>query len=89
MGYSAQAMVRYMPDPGTSLGLGVTQFWGGETSVDEIDSHDALRTTRLRLTAAKFVTKADQVQIQLGTDLSVRNGTKDSLLVGLRYAHIF
>ncbi|MFM0060219.1 transporter [Paraburkholderia phytofirmans] len=89
MSYSAQAMVRYMPDLGTSFGLGVTQFWGGETSVDGIDSHDALRTTRMRVTASKFVTKADQVQIQLGTDLSVRNGSKDSLLVGLRYAHIF
>ncbi|PRY03338.1 hypothetical protein B0G73_116197 [Paraburkholderia sp. BL25I1N1] len=89
MSYSAQAMVRYMPDPGTSIGLGVTQFWGGETSVDGIDNHDALRTTRMRVTASKFVTKADQVQIQLGTDLSVRNGPKDSLLAGLRYAHIF
>ncbi|MBW4960151.1 transporter, partial [Klebsiella pneumoniae] len=62
---------------------------GGETSVDGADNNDALRTTRLRITAAKFVTKADQVQIQLGTDLSVRNGPKNSLLAGLRYAHIF
>ncbi|MBR8224746.1 transporter [Burkholderia ambifaria] len=89
MSYSAQAMVRYMPDPGTSLGLGITQFWGGETRVDGVDGHDALRTTRMRLTASKFVTKADQVQVQLGTDLSVRNGPKNSVLVGLRYAHIF
>ncbi|MGK8194277.1 transporter [Burkholderia cepacia] len=89
MSYSAQAMVRYMPDPGTSLGIGVTQLWGGETSVDGTDNNDALRTTRLRITAAKFVTKADQVQIQLGTDLSVRNGPKNSVLAGLRYAHIF
>ncbi|WP_175913307.1 transporter [Burkholderia metallica] len=89
MSYSAQAMVRYMPDPGTSFGIGVTQFWGGATSVDGVDNHDALRTTRMRLTASKFVTKADQVQIQLGTDLSVHNGPRDSVLVGLRYAHIF
>ncbi len=89
MSYSAQAMIRYMPDPGTSFGLGVTQFWGGETSIDGVGNHDALRTTRLRLTASKFVTKVDQVQVQLGTDLSVRNGVKDSVLIGLRYAHIF
>ncbi|RDJ99701.1 transporter [Paraburkholderia lacunae] len=89
MSYSAQAMVRYMPDPGTSIGLGVTQFWGGETSVDGVGNNDALRTTRMRLTAAKFVTSADQVQLQLGTDLSVRNGPKNNVLVGLRYAHIF
>lgn len=87
--YSAQAMVRYMPDPGTSIGLGITQLWGGETSVDGISNNDAQRTTRLRLTAAKFVTKTDQVQIQAGTDLSVRNGTRNSLLLGARYAHIF
>jgi hypothetical protein len=43
----------------------------------------------MRVTASKFVTKVDQVQIQLGTDLSVRNGPRDSLIVGLRYAHIF
>ncbi|AUS41950.1 transporter [Ralstonia nicotianae] len=87
--YSAQAMVRYMPDPGTSIGLGITQLWGGQTSVDGVSNNDAQRTTRLRLTAAKFVTKADQVQIQAGTDLSVRNGTRNSLLLGARYAHIF
>ncbi|MBW0448300.1 transporter [bacterium M00.F.Ca.ET.228.01.1.1] len=89
MSYSAQAMVRYMPDPGTSIGLGLTQLWGGQTSVDGVGNNDALRTTRMRLTASKFVTRADQVQIQLGTDLSVKNGPKDSVLVGLRYAHIF
>ncbi|AXF25777.1 transporter [Burkholderia pyrrocinia] len=89
MSYSAQAMVRYMPDPGTSLGIGITQLWGGATSVDGVANNDALRTTRMRITAAKFVTKTDQVQIQLGTDLSVHNGPKNSVLVGLRYAHIF
>ncbi|GAB3626184.1 hypothetical protein PTE30175_00819 [Pandoraea terrae] len=89
MSYSAQAMVRYMPDPGTSIGLGVTQIWGGETSVAGVSNNDAQRTTRLRLTASKFVTSRDQVQLQLGTDLTVKNGPKNSILAGLRYVHVF
>ena len=77
-----------MPDPGTSLGIGITNSGA-------VKRASTARTTTTRcarrawITAAKFVTKADQVQIQLGTDLSVRNGPKNSLLAGLRYAHIF
>lgn len=89
MSYSAQVMVRYMPDPGTSIGLGVTQLWGGETSVDGVSNNDAQRTTRLRLTASKFVTSRDQMQLQLGTDLSVKNGPENRILAGLRYVHVF
>lgn len=88
MSYSAQVMLRYMPAPGTQLAVGVTQFWGGQTSVNDISNNDAMNTTRLRLTASKFITPKDQLQLQVGTDLHVSNGARNSLLVGLRYAHV-
>lgn len=46
-------------------------------------------TTNVRLTATKFVTPTDQVQLQLGKDLSVDNGTREDFRMNLRYAHIF
>lgn len=87
--YAAQIMGRYMPDATTTFGLGFGRTWGGETQVAGINQDDRLGTTNVRLTATKFVTPKDQLQMQLGRDLSVENGAREDLRMNLRYAHIF
>ncbi|WP_342245924.1 transporter [Pseudomonas sp. OTU5201] len=87
--YAAQLMGRYMPDPATSLGVGFGQTWGGEAEVDGVDLDNAMRTTNFRLTATRFFTPTDQLQIQLGRDLSVENGPREDFRMNLRYARVF
>jgi hypothetical protein len=87
--YAAQIMGRYMPDATTTFGLGFGRTWGGETQVSSIGQNDQMGTTNVRLTATKFVTAKDQLQIQLGRDLSVENGAREDFRMNLRYAHIF
>jgi hypothetical protein len=82
-------MGRYMPDPATSLGVGFGQTWGGEVEVDGADLDDAMRTTNFRLTATRFFTPKDQLQLQLGRDLSVENGPREDFRMNLRYARVF
>ncbi|MCX2887745.1 MULTISPECIES: transporter [Pseudomonas] len=87
--YAAQIMGRYMPDATTTFGLGFGHSWGGETHVADVAQDDRLGTTNVRLTATKFVTPKDQLQLQLGRDLSVENGAREDFRMNLRYAHIF
>lgn len=87
--YAVQLMGRYMPDPGTSFGLGFGHSWGGETQVAGVAQDNRQRTTNVRLTATKFVTPKDQLQLQLGRDLSVDNGSRENFRMNLRYARVF
>ncbi|PPK39051.1 phenol degradation protein meta [Pseudomonas laurylsulfatiphila] len=87
--YAAQLMGRYMPDPATSLGVGFGQTWGGEAEIDGADLDSAMRTTNFRLTATRFFTPKDQLQLQLGRDLSVENGPREDFRMNLRYARVF
>lgn len=87
--YTAQIMGRYMPDTTTSFGIGFGHNWGGETTIDGVAQDNKQKTTNIRFTAAKFVTPKDQVQIQLGRDLSVENGAKEDFRMNLRYARVF
>ena len=82
-------MGRYMPDATTTFGIGLGRTWGGETNIEHVNQDNELGTTNLRLTATKFVSPTDQVQLQLGKDLSVDNGTREDFRMNLRYAHIF
>lgn len=87
--YAAQLMGRYIIDPGTSLAVGVGHSWGGENRVDGTAQDDRGETTNFRVTAAKFFTAQDQLQIQLGRDLVVENGPKENFRLNLRYARVF
>jgi hypothetical protein len=87
--YAAQIMGRYMPDATTTFGLGFGHTWGGETHVAGVAQDDPQGTTNVRLTATKFVTATDQLQLQLGRDLSVETGPREDWRMNLRYAHIF
>lgn len=87
--YAAQIIGRYMPNATTTFGLGFGRTWGGETQVAGINQDDRQGTTNVRLTATQFVTAKDQLQMQLGRDLSVENGAREDFRMNLRYAHIF
>ncbi|NMY68180.1 transporter [Pseudomonas sp. WS 5414] len=87
--FAAQIMGRYMPNASTAFGIGFGRTWGGETNIEHVNQDNELGTTNFRLTATQFVTPKDQIQLQLGKDLSVDNGTQEDLRVNLRYARIF
>lgn len=87
--YGAQLMVRYMPDATSSLAVGFGHNWGGENRIAGVDQDDRQDTTNARFTATKFFTPRDQLQLQLGRDLRVENGTREDFRLNLRYAHVF
>ena len=87
--YATQVMGRYMPDATTAFALGFGHLWGGETRVDQVNQNNEIGTTNFRVTATKVFTAKDQIQLQLGKDLSVDNGTKEDFRMNLRYAHVF
>lgn len=87
--YSAQVMGRYMPNATTTFAIGFGHNWGGENKIDGVRQHDEMKTTNFRLTATRFFTPTDQLQIQMGRDLSVENGPREDFRVNLRYAHVF
>jgi len=87
--YAAQLMGRYIIDSGTSLAVGLGHTWGGETQVDGTSQDDRSKTTNFRVTATKFFTAQDQLQMQLGRDLAVENGPKENFRLNLRYVRVF
>jgi hypothetical protein len=87
--YAAQLMGRYMPDPTTAFAIGFGHTWGGETKIAATLQDNKADTTNVRLTATKFVTPKDQVQLQLGRDLAAENGTKEDFRMNLRYVRVF
>ena len=72
-----------------ALAIGFGHNWGGETQVAGVNQDDKMQTTNFRVTATKFVTAKDQLQLQLGRDLSVENGPKENFRMNLRYARVF
>jgi len=87
--YFVQGIGRYMPNPKTTLALGISQSWGGKTLLNGIPNTAASSSTRLNLTAIRFVAPRDQLLLQAGTDVSVSNGLASNITVQCRYAHIF
>jgi len=87
--YAAQVMGRYMPDATTTFAIGFGRNWGGETRVEKVNQDNEIGTTNFRLTATKFVTAQDQIQLQLGKDLSVDNGPREDFRMNLRYVRVF
>ncbi|WP_205206833.1 transporter [Asaia sp. As-1742] len=87
--YFVQGIGRYMPNPKTTLALGISQSWGGKTLLNGIPNAAASSSTRLNLTAIRFVAPRDQLLLQAGTDVSVSNGLASNITVQCRYAHIF
>lgn len=87
--FESQIMGRYMLDPTTSFGLGLGYNWGGETKINGIKQDNDMKTTNVRFTASKFFTAKDQIQVQLGRDLSVDNGLREDFRLNLRYLRIF
>ncbi len=87
--YAAQVMGRYMPDATTAFGIGFGRTWAGETNVEHVNQDNEMGTTNFRLTATKFFTAQDQIQLQLGKDLTVENGPKEAFRMNLRYARVF
>ncbi len=87
--YGAQLMGRYIVDPGTSLAVGLGHNWGGENQVAGTAQDDRTQTTNFRVTATKFFTAQDQLQMQLGRDLTVENGPKENFRLNLRYVRVF
>ncbi|WP_237415175.1 transporter [Acinetobacter nectaris] len=87
--YEFQVMGRYMPSQITSFGIGLGHTWGAENTVNGLPQNDDIKTTNIRLYASHFFGAKDQLQVQVGRDLSVSNGLKEDFHSTLRYAHIF
>jgi hypothetical protein len=87
--YEVQAHLRYMPSPATAFSVGVGHYWGAEQEINGVAQDNKVRTTYGRLTASHFLDQTTQLQIQLGRDLKVESGFRESSRVNLRLAKIF
>ena len=87
--FEVQSHLRYDVSPQTAVSLGVGHYWGAERSIGGAAQGDKLKTTYGRLSAMHWLDQTTQLQIQLGKDLSVQNGVKESSRLNLRVAKIF
>lgn len=87
--FEFQAHLRYNSAPTTHYGIGIGHVIGGETEVAGVDQDNRLKTTYARLSVTHFIDKTNQLQIQLGKDLSVENGPEEKGRINLRWGKIF
>lgn len=87
--FNAQAHLRYQVDRETRFSVSYLHDWGGETRVNGASQNNPRNQGRFRIGGAKFVTPADQLQMEAGADTRVENGYKESLRVILRYVRLW
>jgi len=84
-----QAYLSYQWSPGTRLALGLSQAFGGETSIAGVAQNDRTKTTKAILTASTFIDNKNQLMFSYGKDLNVENGLKEDFRANLRVLHVF
>ena len=89
MRFETQAHLRYNVSPATTLSVGIGHISGAENKIAGISSNDEQSTTYGRLTAAHFIDKTTQLQVQLGRDLSTHNGPAERIRVNFRLMKLF
>lgn len=87
--YEYQTHVRYNVNNTMSVAVGAGHIRGAENSLEGASQNDELRTTYARLTFTYFVEPTMQLQAQLGKDLEVDQGSKESSRINLRFTKLF
>lgn len=87
--WEMQAHLRHNLSPATALAVGAGHVWGAQTKIDGVVQNDRLKTTWARLSLNHWLSQTIQLQAQLGKDLAVENGVKESTRLNLRMATVF
>lgn len=89
--YQAQLWLSYTPpvDKRWTFGAGYSKSWGGEQTIDSVDSGVATKVAQARLQASRFITPSFQVQGLLQRDLEMEGGFKEDIHVTLRLLKVF
>lgn len=89
--YQAQLWLSYTPptDKRWTFGAGYSKSWGGEQTVDSVDSGVATKVSQARLQASRFITPTFQVQGLLQRDLEMEGGFKEDVHVTIRLLKLF
>ncbi|NWA28593.1 transporter [Pseudomonas gingeri] len=87
--YQLQSYLSYNLTPATALSFGYSGTFGGKTTLNGIDSGTRTREDQLRVFASTFVAPTVQIQGMVGTDINVRGGFQQDLILQLRVATLF
>ncbi|QID17944.1 transporter [Nitrogeniibacter mangrovi] len=84
-----QGFLRYQMSDTWDLRAGISHTTGGETEVAGVSQNDSLRTTKMTLGTAVFVTPTVQLMANYGRDIDVRNGLREDNRLNLRILKVF
>jgi hypothetical protein len=87
--WELQSHLRYNLSPATALAVGAGHVWGAETKIGGVAQNDRQKTTWARLSLNHWLSPTLQLQAQLGKDLKVESGLKESTRLNLRAAMVF
>ena len=87
--YDLQGFLRYQITPVDEVGVRLRYVVGGTQQLDTASLHNETRTTQGLATYVRWLTPADQVMLQAGTDFSVHDGFGEALRTQLRFVHVF
>ncbi len=89
--YQGQLWLTYTPPaaPGWSFAAGYSKLWGGEQTLNGVDTSAATRSDQVRLQAAKFIVPDFQVLAAAQRDLNVEGGFKQDVSLTLRLMKLF
>jgi hypothetical protein len=87
--YQVQSYLRYQFTPAANVFVGLSQTWGGETSVNAVDSNDEARQRKASIGGSWFIGPKTQLLGAIGRDLSVQNGFKENARLNLRLLRVF
>lgn len=89
--YQGQLWLTYAPlaAPGWSFSAGYSKLWGGDQTLDGVDTGTATRSDQIRLQAAKFIAPDFQVLVAAQRDLNVEGGFEQDFSFTLRLMKLF
>ncbi|WP_343590594.1 transporter [Paracidovorax wautersii] len=87
--YQGQAYLRYQFTPGANVFVGLSQTWGGATSVGGVDNDDAPRQRKASIGGSWFLRPTTQLLVAFGRDLHVDNGFRENARINVRLLQAF
>lgn len=85
----AQGYLRWQASPQTSVSVGYSGLFGGETHHDGVYTGLKTRSDQVKIFANTFFDETSQVQLMLAKDVKVEGGFKSDTVVQLRYLKVF
>lgn len=87
--YNLQVHLRYQFNPGTRVAVSYLHDWGWESTIAGVPQNDRYNRGRYRVSAAQFIDRQNQLELNVGGDTAVNNGFRINSYTNLRWVHFF